>query len=348
MGGNNIKLNIVLEQPNNLKDVSVDMTVTATATATMPKPSTPVEMSITKMIQHERVKNITGDKQHLEVNEIEPKAQTTTSKPKLRVQTPPIIDGIHTNVKLNLNLDRVESPLQDRHRNSGGMSPFRSRPSTGNAMDNIMPVPPTVSISKNNFLKSPKQIKIAQQRMYTGSQPSPKSPLSYMQQNVSTRQMGGDEKTDEEYVVKGTYPPTKRPTSSYSNRDLANFGRREKDYLNQQRFELTQRHRMEISLRAKEQRDQHKLNMYKRNLYSSSDRPSTTGSMARTNSTSDRMDMHKLKKITENETRKLLLLDKQEQRREIVLKQKEIEKQLLEDKEIYFAKKMVCTRTSIQ
>ena len=122
---------------------------------------------------------------------------------------------------------------------------------------------------------------------------------------------------------------------------------------------MNQQRRMEISLRAKEQRDQYKLNVYKRNLYSSSgggasSRPSTTGSMSRTgysstttttSSSNDTMDIHKLKQITANETRKLLLLEQKEDRREVVLKQKELEKQLLEEKDMFFARKLVCNKT---
>ena len=64
-----------------------------------------------------------------------------------------------------------------------------------------------------------------------------------------------------------------------------------------------------------------------------------------TSSSNDTMDIHKLKQITANETRKLLLLEQKEDRREVVLKQKELEKQLLEEKDMFFARKLVCNKT---
>ena len=379
----NIKLNIVLEQPKDLKDVSIDMTVTATTDA-IPKPTTPIEMSLNQMVEEERIKALMQEededdeqasKQHIRQLEID-KNQNNN---KLRLQTPPIINGINTNVKLNLNLDRQDSPtLNMEKRDSGGMSPFRSRPSTGGNVDifvdehNIKPIPPTVNISstkrslKTKSFKSPKAIKLQQQYddLLSPTTSSPKSPLSYMQQNVSLHDNLNNNNNNNkdntssptEYLVQGIYPPTKRPTSSYSNRDLANITRRETDFFNRQREDMNQQHRMEITLRAKEQRDQYKLNVYKRNLYSSSgggasSRPSTTGSMSRTgyssttSSSNDTMDIHKLKQITANETRKLLLLEQKEDRREVVLKQKELEKQLLEEKDMFFARKLVCNKT---
>ena len=386
----NIKLNIVLEQPKDLKDVSIDMTVTATTKTsdTIPKPTTPIEMSLNQMVEEERIKALMQEdeddeqasKRHIRQLEID-KNQNNN---KLRLQTPPIINGINTNVKLNLNLDRQDSPtLNMEKRDSGGMSPFRSRPSTGgNNVDifveehNIKPIPPTVNISstkrslKTKSFKSPKAIKLQQQYddLLSPTTSSPKSPLSYMQQNVSLHDNLNNNNNNNkdntssptEYLVQGIYPPTKRPTSSYSNRDLANITRRETDFFNRQREDMNQQRRMEITLRAKEQRDQYKLNVYKRNLYSSSgggasSRPSTTGSMSRTgyssttttttSSSNDTMDIHKLKQITANETRKLLLLEQKEDRREVVLKQKELEKQLLEEKDMFFARKLVCNKT---
>ena len=333
------------------------------------------EERIKALMQEEDEDDEQASKRHIRQLEID-KNQNNN---KLRLQTPPIINGINTNVKLNLNLDRQDSPtLNMEKRDSGGMSPFRSRPSTGGNVDifveehNIKPIPPTVNISstkrslKTKSFKSPKAIKLQQQYddLLSPTTSSPKSPLSYMQQNVSLHDNLNNNNNNNkdntssptEYLVQGIYPPTKRPTSSYSNRDLANITRRETDFFNRQREDMNQQHRMEITLRAKEQRDQYKLNVYKRNLYSSSgggasSRPSTTGSMSRTgyssttSSSNDTMDIHKLKQITANATRKLLLLEQKEDRREVVLKQKELEKQLLEEKDMFFARKLVCNKT---
>ena len=77
------------------------MTVTATSSKVNdPKPSTPVEVSLTKMIQDERNRALKEEKQG--------DADTANLGPKI-----PTTDHIRTNVKLNLDLDRLDSPLRD-------------------------------------------------------------------------------------------------------------------------------------------------------------------------------------------------------------------------------------------
>ena len=196
--------------------------------------------------------------------------------------------------------------------------------------NSLKPKPPEVSIvSASRTSKSRKQTqKVVPQ--------PPRSPLSYTNQHRRVISKDSNETSAELYVLEGNFPPTKRPSSSYSNRDLANLARKEKEFLNQKRQASDDQHRMEILLRAKEQREQYKLNVYKRNLRSASSdrRPSTAGTVR-----SDTMDLRRLKQITELESRRLQLLEEAEDRRDVVLKQKEIEKNQLIQKDMYFAEK---------
>ena len=82
-----------MQKPKELNDISVDMTVTATSSKVNdPKPSTPVEVSLTKMIQDERDRAVEEEKQG--------DADTANLGPKI-----PTTDHIRTNVKLNLDLE---------------------------------------------------------------------------------------------------------------------------------------------------------------------------------------------------------------------------------------------------
>ena len=78
----------------------------------------------------------------------------------------PTTDHIRTNVKLNLDLEGLDSPLRDNQGVvSRGVSPFASRPSTGKEMDtftmsfnSLKPKPPEVSVvSVSRTSKSRKQ-----------------------------------------------------------------------------------------------------------------------------------------------------------------------------------------------